>query len=301
MREHEAVHEDTVVRGEAARAEMRKRSRRDFLIAGVAVVGGYAAWRAIDHAKPVDELQSPLREAEQFNAAVSRRVLGDRALAPTFPLKDAVQDVRVNGDIGIDPALDLNHWRLQVVGLHVPASGAQSVKDVNSWKYQDLAALAEQADNTDALLDDQDDSKAAPEPGLLLSMAELRTLPHVGMTTQLKCIEGWSEIVNWGGVRMRDFIERYVPAAGAKYVGLETPDQQYYVGLDYADAVHPQTLLCYEINGQPLSREHGAPLRLVTPLKYGIKHIKQIGRISFTDQRARDYWAENGYDWHSGH
>jgi DMSO/TMAO reductase YedYZ molybdopterin-dependent catalytic subunit len=73
------------------------------------------------------------------------------------------------------------------------------------------------------------------------------------------------------------------------------------VGLDIHSAIHPQTLLCYEINGEPLSLAHGAPLRLVTPLKYGIKHLKRIGTISFADERPADYWAELGYDWDSGH
>jgi DMSO/TMAO reductase YedYZ molybdopterin-dependent catalytic subunit len=126
------------------------------------------------------------------------------------------------------------------------------------------------------------------------------------MVTQLKCIEGWSEIVHWGGARLRDFMHAYPPARGEngrlpRYVGFETPDRQYYVGLYMEDALHPQTLLCYEMNGQPLSREHGAPLRLVTPLKYGIKHLKQIGSISYTDRRPRDYWAENDYDYYAGH
>ena len=82
---------------------------------------------------------------------------------------------------------------------------------------------------------------------------------------------------------------------------LVTPDEEYYVGLDMHSAIHPQTLLCYEINGQPLSLAHGAPLRLVTPLKYGIKHLKRIGTIAFADQRPADYWAEQGYDWDAGH
>ena len=66
-------------------------------------------------------------------------------------------------------------------------------------------------------------------------------------------------------------------------------------------ALHPQTLLCYEMNGQPLTDGHGAPLRLVTPLKYGIKHLKRIGTIAFADARPKDYWAELGYDWDAGH
>lgn len=84
-------------------------------------------------------------------------------------------------------------------------------------------------------------------------------------------------------------------------MSLETPDGGYYVGLDMESALHPQTLLCYEMNGQPLSLEHGAPLRLVIPVKYGIKNIKRIGTIRYTDTRPADYWAERGYDWYAGH
>ena len=65
-------------------------------------------------------------------------------------------------------------------------------------------------------------------------------------------------------------------------------------------AFHPQTLLCYEMNGEPLDTQHGALLRLVIPVKYGIKNIKRIGTIRFTDERPADYWAERGYDWYAG-
>jgi DMSO/TMAO reductase YedYZ molybdopterin-dependent catalytic subunit len=85
------------------------------------------------------------------------------------------------------------------------------------------------------------------------------------------------------------------------YAALETPDRDYYFGLDMASALHPQTLLCYEMDGRPLTSQHGAPLRLVIPLKYGIKSLKRIGTIRFTDARPADYWAERGYDWYSGH
>jgi len=79
-----------------------------------------------------------------------------------------------------------------------------------------------------------------------------------------------------------------------------TPDKGYYVGLDMPSALHPQTLLAYEMNGAPLEDGHGAPLRLVVPVKYGIKNIKRIGRIEYTNQRPPDYWAEQGYDYYSG-
>ena len=117
------------------------------------------------------------------------------------------------------------------------------------------------------------------------------------MTTEHKCIEGWSVIVNWAGARFRDFAAAY---RRFRYVGLATPDGGYYVGMDMPSALHPQTLLCYAMNGAPLSLEHGAPLRLVTTVKYGIKSIKRIGKITFTDERPPDFWAERGYDWYAG-
>ncbi|MBA3439166.1 MAG: molybdopterin-dependent oxidoreductase [Pyrinomonadaceae bacterium] len=133
------------------------------------------------------------------------------------------------------------------------------------------------------------------------TLDNIRALPRVEITTELKCIEGWSEVVHWAGARFADFADRYAPATPGSYVGLETPDGGYYVGLDMESARHPQTLLCYEMDGKPLALEHGAPLRLYIPVKYGIKSIKRIGTISFTDDRPADFWAERGYDWYSGH
>ena len=81
---------------------------------------------------------------------------------------------------------------------------------------------------------------------------------------------------------------------------METPNGKYYVGLETESALHPQTLLAYEMNGMPIRPEHGAPLRLIIPVKYGIKNLKLIGKISFAEKRPRDYWAERGYDYNSG-
>lgn len=135
---------------------------------------------------------------------------------------------------------------------------------------------------------------------VFLNLADIKSLPRVEMTTELKCTEGWSVIVNWAGARFSDFAAKYPPQP-ARYVSLVTPDAGYYVGWDMPSVMHPQTLLAYEMNGAPLTPEHGAPLRLVTTTKYGIKQIKRIGRIEFTDERPADYWAEQGYDWYSGH
>jgi DMSO/TMAO reductase YedYZ molybdopterin-dependent catalytic subunit len=85
-----------------------------------------------------------------------------------------------------------------------------------------------------------------------------------------------------------------------KYVGMKTPDEQYYVGIDMPSILQPQTILCYELNGRALPMDQGYPLRLIIPVKYGVKHLKRIGTINFSNERPRDYWAEKGYDYYTG-
>ncbi|HXB09062.1 MAG TPA: molybdopterin-dependent oxidoreductase, partial [Puia sp.] len=98
---------------------------------------------------------------------------------------------------------------------------------------------------------------------LNITLDELRQLPKTEFAFEFKCIEGWSQISWWGGVKFSDFIKHYglQKEAALAYVGLSTPDDQYYVGIDTPSALHPQTLLCYEMNGQPLPIVHGGPLR----------------------------------------
>jgi DMSO/TMAO reductase YedYZ molybdopterin-dependent catalytic subunit len=134
-----------------------------------------------------------------------------------------------------------------------------------------------------------------------LSLDEIKALPRRSMITELRCIEGWSIIVQWTGARLSDLMAKVPPAQSPQYIGLETPDRAYYVGLDLESAMHPQTLLAYEINGNPLPLLHGAPLRLAIPVKYGIKNIKRIGTLRYTQLRPADFWAERGYDWYAGH
>ena len=131
-------------------------------------------------------------------------------------------------------------------------------------------------------------------------LAEIKAMPKSEHVNELKCVEGWSQIVHWAGTSFADFARKYPPAPGMQYVAMETPDGEYYVGLDLESCMQPQTLLCYEMSGAALTEEHGAPLRLCIPTKYGIKNIKQIGKISYTRERPKDYWAENGYDWYAG-
>ena len=314
-------------------AGLQRRTRRGFLVAAVAAVAGAGLWEWLNDRPAVDGLASPFRKAMELNAGMARRIFRERALAPEFEKSRAVRSFRRNGDIGLSE-IRPEDWRLQLVGVLNPTSYAQFSEDVTSWTYG-----MNVSDTEDTGLDvgspskkptmHEDDSKGSavrtkpmemPErahadvPGLLLTMADVKNLPHVEMVTEFKCIEGWSEIVYWGGARLRDFLAAFPPLNGGrsqsdskelasgipKYVGFETPDGQYYVGIEREVALHPQTLLAYELNGEPLTPDHGAPLRLVTPLKYGIKQLKQIGRITYTNARPHDYWHEQGYDYYAG-
>jgi DMSO/TMAO reductase YedYZ molybdopterin-dependent catalytic subunit len=132
-----------------------------------------------------------------------------------------------------------------------------------------------------------------------VTMKDLLALPRTDTATEFRCIEGWSEDMSFAGVKFSDFMKAY-NLESKKYVGLVSVDEEYYVSIDIESMMHDQTLLAYEMNGLPLRPANGSPLRLVIPVKYGIKHIKQIGRIYFSDSRPPDYWAEEGYDWYAG-
>jgi DMSO/TMAO reductase YedYZ molybdopterin-dependent catalytic subunit len=134
------------------------------------------------------------------------------------------------------------------------------------------------------------------------TLADIKALPKAEMITRFCCIEGWSGIAHWGGVRFSDFTKQFFQenAPVPPYVYMATADEGYYVGLDRKSALHPQTLLAYEQNGKPLEERRGAPLRLVIPVKYGIKNIKRIGLIKYMNDKPGDYWAEEGYDWFAG-
>ncbi|MBV9988117.1 MAG: molybdopterin-dependent oxidoreductase [Chitinophagaceae bacterium] len=137
---------------------------------------------------------------------------------------------------------------------------------------------------------------------LSLTLDDIKQLPRYDVVFNFKCIEGWSQITWWSGARFSDLIKKYhlEKEAGMKYVGMATPDEEYYVGIDMPSIMQPQTILCYQLNAQPLPMNQGYPLRLIIPVKYGVKHLKRIGTISFSNTRPPDYWAERGYDYYTG-
>lgn len=131
------------------------------------------------------------------------------------------------------------------------------------------------------------------------TLDQIMRLPKRVMNTRHCCVEGWSMIPQWGGTPLRDFM-RYVGAdLDARYVAVECGDD-YYTSYDMPSAVHPQTLLCYEAYGKPLSLSHGAPVRIVMPVKLGYKSAKWINKIIVTNEKPGGYWEDQGYDWFAG-
>lgn len=134
-----------------------------------------------------------------------------------------------------------------------------------------------------------------------LSLVNLKALPFTSMVIQHVCVEGWAAIVQWGGVQLRELLRVAQLKPSARYIYFKSADG-YYESWDLASAMHPQTLLAYQKNGQPLSVDNGAPLRLAAPIKLGYKQSKWVTQIVLTAQLmpAKGYWEDQGYEWFGG-
>jgi DMSO/TMAO reductase YedYZ molybdopterin-dependent catalytic subunit len=149
------------------------------------------------------------------------------------------------------------------------------------------------------------------DSGLSISLDIRNLMTHFSVQeqiTRLVCVEGWSAIAWWAGLRFDDLLSAYQPMSRAKWACVESsvnldesgnPDP-YFMSIDLATARHPQTLLATHLNGQPLTVDHGAPLRLLVPVKLGLKNVKAITKITYSAEEPRDYWGERGYSRYDG-
>lgn len=131
------------------------------------------------------------------------------------------------------------------------------------------------------------------------SVAALRALPQASQITRHICIEGWSQIGEWSGVPLGLFLRRVGADLSARYVSFTCFDG-YSTSLDMPSALHPQTLLALDFEGQPLTPEWGAPLRLRIPTKLGFKSAKSLQSIEVTNTYPGGFWENQGYDWYAG-
>ena len=135
---------------------------------------------------------------------------------------------------------------------------------------------------------------------LELSVDDLMRMPPVSYTVKHTCVEGWSAIATWHGVPVSAIMEYCRPLPTARYINFVSFDSGYSNGWDLASALHPQTILAYGMNDQPLTPAHGAPLRLYSPTKLGYKLTKYLVSMTFTERRPGGYWEDQGYPWFGG-
>src|SRR6266536_1811980 len=137
-------------------------------------------------------------------------------------------------------------------------------------------------------------SGAVQKPGDY-TLAQIQVLPKITQNTRHVCVEGWDVIGRFGGVRLSDFLKVIGADPTARFITVQCADD-YYESLDMATALHPQTLLCYEMYDQPLTREHGAPLRLSMPTKIGYKQATYLTDLKVTNLLEKvGYWEDQGY------
>jgi DMSO/TMAO reductase YedYZ molybdopterin-dependent catalytic subunit len=137
-------------------------------------------------------------------------------------------------------------------------------------------------------------SGAVKKPGDY-RLSQIQALPKFRQNTRHVCVEGWDVIGRFGGARLSDFLTMIGADTSARFLTLGCADD-YYESLDIGTALHPQTLLCYEMYDRPLTREHGAPLRLNIPTKIGYKQAKYLTDLKVTNVLEKvGYWEDQGY------
>ncbi len=135
---------------------------------------------------------------------------------------------------------------------------------------------------------------------LTLTMDMLQRLPRITQRVNHFCVEGWTAVESWTGCRLSDIARAAGVQPQAHYVDFQSFDNGYHESWDIESAMHPQTLICYGLDGRILQAAHGAPARLFSPVKLGYKNTKYLTRIAFMPHRNGGYWSDQGYEWYAG-
>ena len=131
------------------------------------------------------------------------------------------------------------------------------------------------------------------------TLDELYALPQFKQITRHICVEGWSEIGSWTGVRLSEFLKRIGADTKAKYVWFQCAEG-YSNTIDMATALHPQTQLSFKFDNEILPRKYGFPMKCRMPTKLGFKNPKHVVAMHVTNKDLGGYWENQGYNWHSG-
>lgn len=144
------------------------------------------------------------------------------------------------------------------------------------------------------------DVSGAVRKPLRLSLAQLQQLPRTTQRVNHYCVEGWTAVAEWTGVRLSDVAKAAQITDDADYVDFQSFDSGYHESWDIDSALHPQTLVAYAMDRQMLGPRHGAPARVHSPIKLGYKSTKYLTRIVFMPRRNGGYWSDRGYEWYAG-
>jgi DMSO/TMAO reductase YedYZ molybdopterin-dependent catalytic subunit len=161
-------------------------------------------------------------------------------------------------------------WRIYTI------SGSMPIFDPSSWRLQ-----------IDGLV----------KRPRTLSYDELTALPRAEQVSTFHCVTGWTvNNVHWGGVRFQQLFDLVQPLPSATAVRFVSLEQPYEDSLTLKQLRLPDAMLAYRLSGQPLSRPHGAPARVILPEMYGYKGVKWLTRMEFVATQPLGYWEQNGYD-----
>jgi DMSO/TMAO reductase YedYZ molybdopterin-dependent catalytic subunit len=137
-------------------------------------------------------------------------------------------------------------------------------------------------------------------PGVF-TLDQLKAMPRTGMRVRHHCVEGWSAVAQWHGLRISELARAVGIDPRVRYVEFRSFDADYWSSWDLGSALHPQTLLAYGMNGHDLRPDHGAPLRVYSAIKLGYKNVKYLTEVNFLPERTGGgYWEDQGYDWFAG-
>ncbi len=206
--------------------------------------------------------------------ALNHALIGTRGLAREYRESDVDRNFRVNG---FNPPSDSRYQQLAATGF----SGYRLLVD------------------------------GAVDRRRTFSLGELAAMPQQTQITRHDCVEGWSAIGKWQGVRLGDVLDAVAPRSDARYAVFHCMDNDgqgnlYYESLDLHQAHHPQALLATRLNDAALDPAHGAPVRLRVPTQLGYKSAKWIARIELVGSFANiasgngGYWEDQGYEWYAG-
>ena len=134
------------------------------------------------------------------------------------------------------------------------------------------------------------------EKPIALSFDEIKALPQKVQTKTFICVEGWGlDNQKWEGVHLKEIFSKVKVNSKAKFVTFAAAGEQYRDSLSIKEALEPDTMLAYKINGKDLPPENGFPLRLIIPRMYAYKGVKWVEKVVFTEEQEIGYWEHRGY------